>query len=73
MSFPTYFSLDIQGTKSIKIPMLKDKRARIGLAVLNVTNHFNPRDVQNNFTSPNYGKFYNSLGTSIKAKIDLDF
>ncbi len=73
MRYTTYFSLDIQGTKSVKLPFLKDKRARIGLAVLNITNHFNPRDVQTNITSPSFGKFYNSLGPSIKAKFDMDF
>ncbi|HEY2847147.1 MAG TPA: carboxypeptidase regulatory-like domain-containing protein, partial [Pyrinomonadaceae bacterium] len=51
LRLPKYFSLDLQGTKSIKVPFLKDKRARVGLAVLNVTNHFNPREVQANITS----------------------
>jgi len=74
LRLPKYFSLDLQGTKSVKIPFIfKDKRARIGLAVLNVTGHFNPREVQANITSPNFGQFYNSLGRSIKAKIDMDF
>ena len=31
------------------------------------------RDVQNNTGSPNYGKFHNSLGTSVKAKFEIDF
>ena len=72
MRYPTYFSIDLQGTKSVKLPFLKDKRARIGLAVLNITNHFNPRDAQTNITSPSFGKFYNSLGPSIKMKFDMD-
>ncbi|MGI9036046.1 MAG: TonB-dependent receptor [Pyrinomonadaceae bacterium] len=72
--FPMYLSLDVQVTKGFKIPFIfKDKRLRVGVAVLNVTNHFNPRDVQMNLTSANYGKFYNSLGTSVKAKFDVDF
>ena len=36
-------------------------------------NHVNPRDMQNNLTSPNFGQFYNSLGTAIKAKFDVEF
>ena len=72
--FPMYMSFDLQVTKGFQIPFIfKDKRARVGVAVFNVTNHFNPRDVQMNLTSPNYGKFYNSLGTSVKAKFDIEF
>lgn len=72
--FPTYMSLDLQVTKGFQIPFIfKDKRARVGVALFNLTNHFNPRDVQMNLTSPNFGAFYNSLGTSVKAKFDIDF
>lgn len=72
--FPTYISIDLQVTKGFQIPFIfKDKRARVGVALFNLTNHFNPRDVQMNLTSPNYGKFYNSLGTSVKAKFDIEF
>ena len=72
--FPLYLSLDLQVTKGFKIPFIfKDKRIRLGVAVFNLTNHFNPRDVQNNITSPNYGKFYNSLGIATKAKFEFDF
>jgi Carboxypeptidase regulatory-like domain/TonB dependent receptor len=71
--FPTYISLDLQITKGIKLPFFKDKRARVGAAFFNLTNHFNPRDVQTNLTSPNYGQFYNSLKLSVKAKFDIDF
>lgn len=71
--FPTYMTLDIQVTKGFQLPFFKDKRARIGIVVFNVTNHFNPRDVQMNLTSPNYGQFYNNLRTSVKAKFDVAF
>jgi hypothetical protein len=72
--FPMYLSLDVQVTKGFQIPFIfKDKRARIGVALFNLTNHFNPRDVQRNLGSSNYGKFYNSLGTSVKAKFEVDF
>ena len=70
---PTYLSLDLQITKGFKLPFFDNKRARIGVALFNLTNHFNPRDVQNNTGSPNYGKFYNSLGTAVKAKFEIDF
>lgn len=72
--FPDFLSLDLQVTKGFKIPFVfKDKRARIGVALFNLTDHFNPRDVQMNTTSPNYRQFYNSLGTSVKAKFEVDF
>ena len=71
--FPTYLSLDLQVTKGVKLPFFHDKRARVGVVFLNTTNHFNPRDVQTNLTSPNFGKFYNSLGLALKAKFDIDF
>ena len=75
--FPTYVSLDLQVTKDFKIPdfvpRFGGKRARIGAAVFNLTNHFNPRDVQNNTASAHLGEFYNSLGTSVRGKFEIDF
>ncbi len=71
--FPKYLSLDLQVTKGFKLPFFDNKKARVGVALFNLTNHFNPRDVQNNLTSPNFGKFYNSLGTAVKAKFDVEF
>jgi outer membrane receptor protein involved in Fe transport len=46
---------------------------RAGLTVYNALNHFNPRDVQQNFASPNYGKFYNSIGRLFRIDGDFDF
>ncbi|HSE23375.1 MAG TPA: TonB-dependent receptor, partial [Pyrinomonadaceae bacterium] len=75
--FPTSLSLAIQVTKGFTLPKLVPsiggRRARIGLAILNTTNHFNPRDVQNNVASPQLGKFFNSLGTSVRGKFEVDF
>jgi hypothetical protein len=44
-----------------------------GLTVYNVLNHFNPRDVQQNYASPNYGNFYNSIGRLFRIDGDFDF
>ena len=75
--FPTFLSLALQVTKGFavpeSVPRLGGRRARIGLAVLNLTNHFNPGDVQNNITSPRLGQFFNSLGTSVRGKFEIDF
>jgi hypothetical protein len=70
--FPMYFSLDTTILKTFTIPFL-DKKARAGAILFNLTNHFNPRDVQNNLSSLNLGQFYNSLGFSVRGKFELDF
>jgi len=70
--FPAYFSFDTTILKTFTIPFL-DKKARAGVILFNVTNHFNPRDVQNNLNSLNVGQFFNSLGTSVRGKFELDF
>ncbi len=46
---------------------------RSGLTVYNVLNHFNPRDVQQSYASPNYGAFYNSIGRLFRIDGDFDF
>jgi hypothetical protein len=75
--FPTFLSLAVQVTKGFAIPKFfpkfEGRRARIGLAVLNTTNHFNPSDVQNNIASPRLGQFFNSLGASVRGKFEIDF
>jgi len=70
--FPKYFSLDTTILKTFSVPFL-DKKARAGVILFNLTNHFNPRDVQSNLNSLNAGQFYNSLGTSVRGKFELDF
>ncbi len=71
--FPAHMSMDLQITKGFILPFFDKKKARVGVALFNLTNHFNPRDVQSNLTSPNFGQFYNSLGVSVKAKFDIEF
>lgn len=70
--FPTFMSLDVQILKGFKVPFL-DKRVRAGAAIFNITNHFNPRDFQNNTGSLHFGQFFNSLGPSVRAKFEMDF
>ena len=70
--FPAFMSLDAQILKGFKIPFF-DKKARAGVAIFNITNHFNPRDIQNNIGSPHLGRFYNSLSTSVRGKFEMDF
>ena len=70
--FPTFLSLDATILKSFTIPYF-DKKARAGAIIFNITNHTNPRDVQNNTASLHAGQFFNSLGTSMRGKFELDF
>ena len=75
--FPTFVSIDTQVTKDFTIPKFvprfQGKHARVGVAVFNLTNHFNPRDVQNNLGSLKFGQFFNSLGTSVRGKFEIDY
>lgn len=71
--FPRYISLDAQILKGFRIPMLDKRRARVGVAIFNLLNQFNPRDVQNNLGSQSFGQFYNSLKTSVRGKFEFDF
>jgi hypothetical protein len=71
--FPMFFSLDVQITKGFRLPMFENRRVRVGVAVFNITNHFNPRDLQNNLGSPHFGQFFNSLGTSVRGKFEINF
>jgi Carboxypeptidase regulatory-like domain len=75
--FPLFVSIDAQVTKDFTIPKFIPKfdgrKARIGAAVFNMTDHFNPRDVQNNLGSREVGQFFNSLGTSVRGKFEIDF
>jgi len=70
--FPTFLSLDATVLKSFTVPFW-DKPARAGVIIFNITNHSNPRDVQNNLSSANFGQFFNSLGTSVRGKFEIDF
>jgi carboxypeptidase family protein/TonB-dependent receptor-like protein len=72
--FPTFASLDLK----LQYPFdFKFRNHRIqflgGLKVIDITNHYNPRDVQQYLASPNYGVFYNSVGRLWRIDGDFDF
>jgi hypothetical protein len=75
--FPTFLSVALQVTKGFAlpkfVPRIGGRRMRMGVAVLNTTNHFNPTEVQNNITSPRLGQFFNSQGVSVRGKFEFDF
>ncbi len=63
--YPDLMTFDLAVTKDLR--MLKH-RVRVGLQVFNLTDHFNPQDVQNNLASPSYGDYANSVGRQVRAK-----
>ena len=70
--FPTFASMDVQVLKSIKVPMLH-KSGQVGIRIFNITNHHNPRDIQNNLAATDFGAFSNSIGTRFRAKFSVNF
>lgn len=69
---PNFFSLDMQVMKSVSVPLAGKKlKGRVGIKVFNITNHFNPRDVQGNIASQESGGFYNSIGRTIRFKFEF--
>ncbi len=69
--FPNLFTLDLQATKEIRLT--KTRRARVGVQFFNLTDHFNPRDVQNNASSPTFREFANSADRQARLKFVLLF
>jgi hypothetical protein len=70
--FPHLLTVDVLLMKGLAIPFKGKKyHGRAGITFFNVTNHFNPRDVQNNIASPQLGGFYNSPGMSMRLKFEF--
>jgi hypothetical protein len=72
--FPRFASLDMQVTKGFVLPVFgKKRKTKIGLKIFNITNHFNPRDVQSNIDSLSFGAFSNSVGRTFRGKFEFEF
>src|SRR5215471_10413698 len=70
--YPDFISMDLQMVKAISLPgRFKNYRALLGFKVFNITNHFNPRDFQNNIDSEGFGGYYNGVGRKYGAKISF--
>jgi hypothetical protein len=71
---PTFIGFDTKLQYPVDFTFRKHHiQFRAGLTVLNVLNHFNPRDVQQYGPSPNYGQLYNSVGRQFRIDGDFDF
>jgi hypothetical protein len=58
--FPTFMAIDLKLSRDFHIPWLpwvRNHRFRGALAIYNITDHTNPRDVYNNVASPYFGHF----------------
>ncbi|HEU4768623.1 MAG TPA: carboxypeptidase regulatory-like domain-containing protein [Pyrinomonadaceae bacterium] len=70
--FPSLLTVDLLVTKGVTIPFRGKKyRGRAGMTIFNITNHWNPRDVQNNIDSRQFGTFFNSPGLSVRLKFEF--
>jgi len=69
--FPTVFDPNIKIFRDVGLTA--GYRARIGFNLFNITNHFNPRDIQNNFGSPEFGRFLNSVDFTVRGSFQLLF
>ncbi|HKR21388.1 MAG TPA: hypothetical protein VJS17_02290, partial [Pyrinomonadaceae bacterium] len=70
--FPSLLTFDLLVTKGLTIPFRGKKyRGRAGMTIFNITNHWNPRDVQNNIDSRQFGTFFNSPGLSVRLKFEF--
>jgi len=62
LRFPTFFSLDARIYRDfpLRLPFIgrsRNRKIRLGLYSLNLTNHKNPHDIYNNVASPLFGQF----------------
>lgn len=72
--FPTFVGLDVKFLYPVDFKFHGHRiQFRAGLSILNVINHAQPRDVQQNETSPLYGTFYNSVGRLWRIDGDFNF
>src|SRR5208283_5268046 len=72
--FPRFSSFDLQVTRPISLPFgERHVKARAGFGVFNLFSHFNPRDVQNDISSAQFGGFYNDAWRVWRGKLVFQF
>jgi hypothetical protein len=70
--FPNLLTFDLLVMKALKIRFRgKEYKGRAGFTIFNITNHWNPRDVQNNLDAQQFGTFYNSADRSVRLKFEF--
>ena len=71
LRFPDFAQLDLRITRVFTV--FEKYKLTAGLKIFNVLNKFNPRDVQNNIDSPNFGTFYNSVGRMFRIAFEIAY
>jgi len=72
--YPIFTAWDILVARPFDLRLFhRTYKAKIGLRVHNITSHNNPRDVQENIFSPNFGHFFNSVGRQFRGKFEFEF
>jgi len=71
---PNFFSTDLQVFKNLNVRFRKKKyKLQAGVKFFNITNHFNPRDIQNNIDSTEFGGLFNGVGRKLRLKLKVIF
>jgi hypothetical protein len=73
LRFPCFESVDLQVQREIRLPMFKERKAKVGFGVFNLLDHNNPRDVQSDLDSYRFGDFFNPVVRTFRAKFVLEF
>lgn len=72
--YPRFSSCDLQVTRPISLHFGEKRlRARAGISVFNLFNHFDPRDVQSILASARFGDFFNPAWREYRGKFVLEF
>ena len=74
LRYPRFESTDLQVLRPFSITRgEKHFRGRVGMAVFNLFNHNNPREVQNMYQSSQFGQFYNDAWREYRGKLVFEF
>jgi hypothetical protein len=68
--FPPFASLDLVGSKIVKLPFRLPK-ARVGLKLFNVTGRFNGRDIQRDAERPDFRTTYNPSRRTLRGIFEV--
>jgi hypothetical protein len=73
--YPRFSSMDLQVSRPFALHLGESHQlhVRAGFGVFNVFNHFNPRDVQNNVASNEFGEFFNDAWREYRGKFVFQF
>jgi hypothetical protein len=73
--FPRFSSMDLQMSRPFSLHVSERRRVQVraGFGVFNVFNHFNPRDVQNDLASDQFGGFFNEAWREYRGKFVFEF